>query len=47
MLRFAVDPATSAKAVQPTLSQAYTLGHDETPLPAAVSMADGELLCKV
>ncbi|MEY4181432.1 MAG: hypothetical protein RLZZ217_58 [Planctomycetota bacterium] len=47
MLRFAVDPATSAKAVQPTLSQAYTLGHDETPLPAAVSMADGELRCQV
>ncbi|MBM4110866.1 MAG: hypothetical protein FJ254_05845 [Phycisphaerae bacterium] len=47
MLRFAVDPATSAKAVQPTLSQAYTLGQDETPLQAQVAMADGELRCHV
>jgi len=47
MLRFTVDPATSATAVQPTLSQAYTLGQDETPLPAAVSMTDGELRCQV
>jgi len=47
MLRFAVDPATSAKAVQPTLSLAYTLGQDETPLPATVALADGELRCDV
>ncbi len=47
MLRFAVDPATSAKAVQPTIAQAYTLGHDETPLLAPVSLRDGELVSQI
>lgn len=47
MLRFAVDPATGAQSVQPTLSQAYTLGHDETPLPATVSLSDGRLVCNI